>query len=36
MPPGVTFSIDVDPDPGRGDSGQLDVDTTEAFPALIE
>ena len=34
MPAGVTFSIDVDPQRGRGDSGQLDVDLYEVLLEL--
>lgn len=34
MPTGVTFSIDVDPQRGRGDSGQLDVDLYEVLLEL--
>jgi hypothetical protein len=34
MPTGVTFSIDVDPVSGRGDSGQLDVDLYEVLLEL--
>lgn len=36
MPAGVTFSIDVDPQRGRGDSGQLDVDLYEVLLELGE
>jgi hypothetical protein len=36
MPTGVTFSFDVDPDRGRGDSGQLDVDLYEVLLELGE
>jgi AAA ATPase domain len=36
MPAGVTFSIDVDPVSGRGDSGQLDVDLYEVLLELGE
>ena len=34
MPAGVTFSLDVDPQRGRGDSGQLDVDLYEVLLEL--
>jgi hypothetical protein len=34
MPAGVTFSIDVDPQHGRADSGQLDVDLYEVLLEL--
>lgn len=36
MPAGVTFSIDVEPDTGRADSGQLDVDLYEVLLELGE
>jgi hypothetical protein len=36
MPAGVTFSIDVDAQRGRGDSGQLDVDLYEVLLELGE
>jgi hypothetical protein len=36
MPAGVTFKIDVDPTPGRGDSGQLDVDLQDVLVELGE
>lgn len=36
MPAGVTFSIDIDADPGRADSGQLDVDLYEVLLELGE
>jgi hypothetical protein len=36
MPAGVTFSIDVAPQRGRGDSGQLDVDLYEVLLELGE
>ena len=36
MPAGVTFSLDVEPDRGRGDSGQLDVDLYEVLLELGE
>jgi hypothetical protein len=36
MPTGVTFSFDVEPDRGRGDSGQLDVDLYEVLLELGE
>jgi hypothetical protein len=36
MPTGVTFTIDVDPHAGRGDSGQLDADLYEVLLELGE
>ena len=36
MPTGVTFKLEVDPTPGRGDSGQLDVDLQEVLIELGE
>jgi len=36
MPAGVMFSLDVEPDRGRGDSGQLDVDLYEVLLELGE
>jgi AAA ATPase-like protein len=36
MPAGVTFKIEVDPTPGRGDSGQLDVDLQDVLVELGE
>jgi hypothetical protein len=36
MPAGVTFSLDVEPDRGRADSGQLDVDLYEVLLELGE
>jgi hypothetical protein len=36
MPAGVTFKFDVDPTPGRGDSGQLDVDLQDVLVELGE
>jgi hypothetical protein len=36
MPTGVTFTLDVDPTPGRGDSGQLDMDLQDVLVELGE
>jgi hypothetical protein len=36
MPAGITFKIEVDPMPGRGDSGQLDVDLQDVLVELGE
>jgi hypothetical protein len=36
MPTGVTFQVEVDPTPGRGDSGQLDVDLQDVLVELGE
>jgi AAA ATPase domain len=36
MPAGVTFKFDIDPVPGRGDSGQLDVDLQDVLVELGE
>ncbi len=36
MPAGITFKVDVDPAPGRGDSGQLDVDLQDVLVELGE
>lgn len=36
MPTGVSFSVEVEPDRGRGDSGQLDVDLYEVLLELGE
>jgi hypothetical protein len=36
MPAGVTFKVEVDPTPGRGDSGQLDVDLQDVLVELGE
>ncbi len=36
MPAGVTFKFDIDPAPGRGDSGQLDVDLQDVLVELGE
>jgi hypothetical protein len=36
MPAGVTFKLDVDPAPGRGDSGALDVDLQDVLVELGE
>jgi AAA ATPase domain len=36
MPAGITFKVDVDPKPGRGDSGQLDVDLQDVLVELGE
>ena len=34
MPAGVTFSLDIEPQPGRADSGQLDADLYEVLLEL--
>jgi len=36
MPAGITFKVEVDPTPGRGDSGQLDVDLQDVLVELGE
>ena len=36
MPAGITFKVDVAPTPGRGDSGQLDVDLQDVLVELGE
>jgi hypothetical protein len=36
MPAGVTFKLDVDPTPGRADSGQLDLDLQDVLVELGE
>jgi AAA ATPase domain len=36
MPTGVRFTLDVDPAPGRGDSGELDVDLQDVLVELGE
>ena len=36
MPAWVTFKVEVDPTPGRGDSGQLDVDLQDVLVELGE
>ncbi|MGH2853776.1 MAG: ATP-binding protein [Solirubrobacteraceae bacterium] len=36
MPTGVTFKLEVNPAPGRGDSGQLDVDLQDVLVELGE
>ena len=36
MPAGITFKVEVDPMPGRGDSGQLDVDLQDVLVELGE
>ena len=36
MPEGITFQIEVEPAPGRGDSGQLDVDLQDVLGELGE
>lgn len=36
MPTGITFKVEVDPTPGRGDSGQLDVDLQDVLVELGE
>jgi AAA ATPase domain len=36
MPAGVTFKLEADPTPGRGDSGQLDVDLQDVLVELGE